>query len=257
VAVAALTKAGGMAIEASNSNFGDPANGHVKMLRVDYQVNGVGHSKTVPEGETLTISALSAPPAIADSICAVIPAAQGDARLAILRSLRMAGGPRALQAIRDAAASGDPRIKDMALRVLCDWNTPDALPSIIEVVATPPTKTLKILAMRGLVRLVPLDNATDAKKINTLKTAMTMADRDEERQLVLSALGNVPTTEALMLAAAQLENPVLREEACVAAVAIAEKVAHRGDAQVVKVMQRVAKLTNNRELATRAAALAK
>ena len=55
--VAALAKAGVLAIEASNENFGDPANGHVKQLRVDYSVNGVKASKTVREGETLTITA--------------------------------------------------------------------------------------------------------------------------------------------------------------------------------------------------------
>ncbi len=110
--------------------------------------------------------------------------------------------------------------------------------------------------MRGLVRLVPLDSASDAQKIETLKTAMSSADRDEERRLVLSALGNVPSADALLLAASQLDNPALREESCVAAVAIAEKVAQSDHAQVTQVMKRVAKMTNNKELATRAMAIA-
>ena len=67
--VAALAKAGVLAIDASNDNFGDPASGHVKKLHVDYSVNGVTASKTVREQETLTITATSTPPAIVDAIC--------------------------------------------------------------------------------------------------------------------------------------------------------------------------------------------
>ena len=101
--VAALVKAGALAIDASNDNFGDPANGHAKKLRVDYSVNGVTASKTVREQETLTFTATSTPPAIVDAICAAMPAARGEAKLALLRSLRIgrrAQGPRDRQGRR-------------------------------------------------------------------------------------------------------------------------------------------------------------
>jgi hypothetical protein len=45
-----------LSIGATNDNFGDPASGIVKKLRVDYTFDGKGHSKTVGEGETVTIS---------------------------------------------------------------------------------------------------------------------------------------------------------------------------------------------------------
>ena len=138
--VAALVKAGTLAIEASNDNFGDPANGHVKKLRVDYSVNGAKASKTVPEQETLTITATSTPPAIVDAICEAMPAASGEAKLALLRSLRTAGGPKALETIRAAMADNDPQVKDTALHIVCDWPTPDALPLIIDLVTKPPDR---------------------------------------------------------------------------------------------------------------------
>ncbi|MGA2253888.1 MAG: HEAT repeat domain-containing protein [Thermoguttaceae bacterium] len=254
--VAEMAKAGALAIDASNDNFGDPANGHVKTLRVDYSVNGVNASKTVREQETLAITATSTPPAIVDAICAAIQEARGESKLALLRSLRTAHGPKALQSIRAAIADNDPQVKDTALHILCDWPTPDALPLIIDLATAPPTKTIKILALRGLVRLVPQNDALDAKKFDTLKSAMALADRDEERQLVLSALGNVPTTDALALVASHLDNPVLREEACVAAVTIAEKIADRHDARVIAVMKQVAKTTANKDLAARANSIA-
>ena len=95
--MADLVKAGKLTIEASNANFGDPADGHVKQLRVDYRVNGVKASKTVREGETLTFVANSTPPAVVDAICGAVPLASGEAKLALLRSLRTAGGSKALR----------------------------------------------------------------------------------------------------------------------------------------------------------------
>jgi hypothetical protein len=45
-----------LSIDASNDNFGDPADGIVKKLTVDYTFDGKEKSKSVNEGETLTIS---------------------------------------------------------------------------------------------------------------------------------------------------------------------------------------------------------
>jgi HEAT repeat protein len=255
--VAALVKGGALAVEASNDNFGDPASGVPKKLRVDYAVNGVRASKTVAEQETLAFTATSTPPAIVDAICAALGGAQGEAKLALLRSLRSAGGPKALQTVKAAAADNDAQVKDTALHALCDWPTPDALPLVADLVKTPPTKTIKILAFRGFVRLVPQQEAPDAKKLDWLKDAMALADRDEEKRLVLSALGNVPTANALAVVASHLDNPVLREEACLAAVAIAEKLAPIQDAAVTAAMKQVTKLTANKKLAARARAIAR
>jgi len=191
---------------------------------------------------------------IVDAICRTLPRARGEAKLALLRSLRTAGGPKALETIRAAMADNDPQVRDNVLHILCDWATPDALPQIIDLVASPPTPTIKVLALRGLVRLAP--QSDEPEKFDVLKKAMAMADRDEERQLILSALGSVPSTEAIELAATHLDNPVLREEACVAAVTIAEKIpGSRDSSRVAAVMKKVAKLTTNKELAARANAV--
>jgi HEAT repeat protein len=255
--VAALVKAGAMSVDASNDNFGDPANGHVKKLRVDYSVNGVAVSKTAAEQETLSFTAASAPPAVVDAICKAMAEARGEVKLALLRALRSAGGPKALQTVKAAAADSDAQVKETALRALCDWPTPDALPLVAELVKTAPTKTIKVLALRGFVRLVPQQDAPDAEKLDSLTRAMALADRREEKRLVLSALGNVPTAEALALVMSYLGNPDLKEEACLAAVAIAEKIAASHRAEVTAAMGQVAKATANKKLAARAKTIAR
>ena len=255
--VAALVKAGALAVDASNDNFGDPANGHPKKLRIEYRAGGATVSKTVGERETLALTATSTPPAIVDAICGAMAAARGDAKLAILRVLRSAGGPKALEVVKAAAADNDARVKETACRELCQWPTPDALPLVADLVKTAPNKTIKILAVRGFVRLVPQQDAPDEKKLESLKEAMALADRSEDKCLVLSALGNVPTVDALALVASHLDDPILKEEACLAAVAIAEKIASAHGPEAGAAMRQVAKLTANKKLAAQANAIAR
>jgi HEAT repeat protein len=254
---AALVKAGAFGIEASNENFGDPCNGRSKKLRVDYRVNGVTASKTVSEGEKLSFTATSAPPAVVEAICKAMGSARGEPKLALLRALRSAGGPMALRTVKGATADSDAQVKETALRVLCDWPTPDALPLLAGLVKSPPSKTIKVLALRGFVRLVPQQDAPEAKKLAALTDAMALADRAEEKRLALSALGEIPTVEALTLAASYLDNPELKEEACLAAVAIAERVPSGHSAEVAATMKQVANATANKKLAARAEAVAR
>ncbi len=255
--VAELVKAGALAVEASNGNFGDPIHGTAKSLRIDYTVNGVAVSKTVRESENLTLTAVSTPPAIVDALCEAVAGAQGEAKLALLRTLRTASGPKSLQAVQAAASDRDAQVKDTALRVLCEWPTADALPSVAELLKSPPSKIFQVLALRGFVRLVPMQDAPDAKKLESLRDAMAQAERTEEKRLVLSALGNVATADSLALVVSNLETPALTEEACLAAVAIAERLAASHKAEVAAAMKQVAKLTANKKLAARANALAR
>ncbi len=254
--VAALVAAGSLAVEASNGNFGDPVPNVAKRLRVDYSVNGVRASKTVTEGESLALTAVSTPPEIVDAICGAMGSAQGEAKLALLRALRTAGGTKALETVRTAAADSDAQVKDTALRALCDWPTADAVPDLAELLKTPPSRTIKVLALRAFVRLVPQQEVPDAQKLRSLQEALALADRDEEKRLVLSALSNVATVEALALVSQNLDSAPLKEEACLAAVTIAEALGTGHAAEVTAAMTRVAKLTADKDLAARAEAIA-
>ena len=54
--VADLVRKNHLSVEAGNEQLGgDPAPNVVKKLRVDYTFDGVNHSKTVGENQTLTI----------------------------------------------------------------------------------------------------------------------------------------------------------------------------------------------------------
>lgn len=55
--VTAMVKDNALSVEANNENFGDPADGIGKKLKVDYTIDGKAKSRTVNEGETLRLSA--------------------------------------------------------------------------------------------------------------------------------------------------------------------------------------------------------
>jgi hypothetical protein len=255
--VAGLVKAGTLAIEASNGHFGDPTGGIVKKLRVDYRVDGIPASATVVENETLDLALTTAPPDVVEPLCAALPGAAAPARLALLRTLKAAGGARALEAVRAASTDADPAVRETGLRLLCDWPSADARPDLARLAREHDDPKIRILALRGTIRLAQQAGLSSAERIATLKEAMALAGRDDERKLVLAALGGIPADGALALVTPGLDSPGLKEEAALAAVSIAEKLAPPRSADVADAMKKVADATADAEVARRAKALLK
>ena len=190
------------------------------------------------------------PTVCADKLLPGLAQAQGESKLALLRVLRSAGGPQALAAVRTATTDANAALKETAVRTLCYWPTPDALPDVMQLAKNTTDAKCKILALRGQLRLIPQQKVSDAQKLAALKDAMAMIERNEEKRLALAALGEIPTAESLALVVPYLTTPGLKEEANVAAVAIAEKIVDKNPAEVAAAMKQVQ--TNNKKLAQRA-----
>lgn len=119
----ALVKAGATSLEASNSNFGDPASGVPKQLTVHYTADGVPVSKTVAEGESLALSSPKVSPVVVDAMLPAFGRASGPSKVALLRILQRAGGPKALEAIRSATADSDASVRETAQRMVSEGQT--------------------------------------------------------------------------------------------------------------------------------------
>jgi hypothetical protein len=120
---------------------------------------------------------------------------------------------------------------------------------VVQLAKTATDAKCKILALRGQLRLIPQQKASDAQKLAALKDAMALIERPEEKRLALAALGEIPTADSLALVVPHLTGS-LKEEANVAAVAIAEKIVDKNPAEVAAAMKQVQ--TNNKKLAQRA-----
>jgi HEAT repeat protein len=252
--VAKIVADGSLSVTASNANFGDPTPGIPKQLLVEYTVAGIAQTKTVKEGETLTLAAGATPEAFIDQLCSALAKAPTPQKLALLRVLRAAQGPRALDAIRAATKDTNTEIRSEAISVLCGWPTVDALPDVLELTRTATDRRVRILALSGTIRLIPLQDVTIQKKLATFKEILPLIQRNQEKKLLLGVLATVPSAEALTMAMSHLDNAATKNEACFAAVAISEKIVQQKPSEVADAMQKVIRATNNRGVLRRARA---
>ncbi len=220
--VAEIVKAGSLSIGASNANFGDPAPGTAKRLLVDYTENGTPISKTARENEALTLTTASVPAAVVDALRSALGKAQGDTKLAVLRVLGTTGSREALETVRALASGGEGKVKETALRTLCEWPNADVLSTVMELVKTSPDPTLKTLALRGAVRLLKQGDAEAAELLRKYALLMDQAGAADEKKLVLSGLAQVAHVDALEMALAQVADDAVKAEAVQAAIAVAK-----------------------------------
>jgi HEAT repeat protein/type 1 glutamine amidotransferase len=191
----------------------------------------------------------------ADALLAGLPGASVETRGALLRSLSLQGGPKALQAVNAAISDADPDLRDEALGLLSAWESPEAAELLLNVVKKPANPTHRSLALRGYVRLAGLPQLPPARRLAMSQEALRLAERDDERRLVLATLAGVPTLEALRTALPYLEREGLSEEAAAAVVAIAPGLLPDQDAVVIEALDRVRKHVKNEELLRQAAEL--
>lgn len=214
-----------------------------------------GNSMPATESALAAIYTRGQDPSVADALAAALPTAPVAAKPSLMRLLRGVGSPKALNQIRAALTDTNAEVRENAMRTMSDWPTLDALPDLMTLAKTPPTPALKILALRGILRLIPLQNAVPEQKMTSLKAALALIERPEEKRLALSVLGDTPTAESLALVMQELANPGLKEEASVAAVAIGEQLVKTQPAAVTEAMGQVVKATQDAQLLKRAQAL--
>jgi HEAT repeat protein len=149
-------------------------------------------------------------------------AAEGRRLLPLLAEL---GTPVALEAAQTAAIGPDPEVAKEAVRVLSRW--PNAAPAqrLLELARTSANPTFQILALRGCIEVVAQESDT-TQRFAILQQARAAAKRPDEKKQALGAIGQIPTAEALKLVSADLADTDLADEAGLAALAIAEKLAN-------------------------------
>jgi HEAT repeat protein len=255
--IAKIVAAGSLSVTASNANFGDPAPGIPKKLLVEYTVAGVAHARTVKEGETLTLAVGKTPEAFIDQLCSALAKAPTPQKLALLRILRVAQGPGALDAVRAATKDANADVSSEAVSVLCGWPTADALPDVLELTRKATDRRVRILALRGSIRLIPLQDVAVRKKLAAFNEILSLVRRNEEKKLLLGALSTVPAAEALSMVMEHLDNPATKNEASFAAVAISEKIVQQKPGEVADALQKVIPATNNKNVLRRARATLK
>ncbi|MHB9068378.1 MAG: HEAT repeat domain-containing protein [Pirellulaceae bacterium] len=161
------------------------------------------------------------------------------------------GGAQALEHVVAAAKGDDEPLQDAATRVLGRWMNPDAAPRLLELTKAENNK-FKVRTLRGYIRIARQLNVPTEQRIEMCQTALALADRDEDRSLVLETLGRYPAITSLKAVTAYLDNPALREVASSSAVAIGEKLADQQPREVAEAMKQVVAATTNDDLLQKA-----
>jgi HEAT repeat protein len=145
-------------------------------------------------------------------------------RRLVLPVLAELATPSALEAAQAATREQDPELVRQAVRVLSQW--PGAAPAatLLALARTATDPALQVFALRGCIGLIGQE-PDPAQRLALLRQAMAAAKRPEEKKQALGQLGQVPTPEALQTTMACLADPDLANEAGLAAMMIAEKLA--------------------------------
>ncbi|UCG59522.1 MAG: HEAT repeat domain-containing protein [Phycisphaerales bacterium] len=252
--VAKMVADGALSITASNANFGDPAQGVVKQLQIEFTADGVTQVKTVRENESVTLAVGATPEPYVDALLSAMDRASTAQKVALLRVLRVARGAKSLDAVRAATRDADAGVRSEAVSVLCGWPSAEALGDVLKLTKTAADRKAKILAVRGAIRLIPLQAISAAKKLAEFKELLPLIERDEEKRLLLGSLAAVPSSEALTMAMSYLDDASARSEACFAIVAISEKIVQQEPGKVINALQKVLGATKNRDVTRRARA---
>ncbi|TWU60486.1 HEAT repeat protein [Rubripirellula tenax] len=132
------------------------------------------------------------------------------ARVVLLDQLALVGGTKALGAVVDAAKSNDDTMQDAATRLLGGWLTADAATPLLELSKTLTIRKYQIRVLRGYIRIARQLDMTTRERMEVCRNALAIADRDDERKLVLDVLRRNPTPEGLQMASSLQDNETLR-----------------------------------------------
>ena len=111
---------------------------------------------------------------------------------ALLRTLRVAGGPDAVQAVRGAVDDADQEVHTTAVRVLSEWTSTDAAPVLLELAKHSSQPVDKLLALRGYLGIALQKNVAAQDKLAICRQAAPIIKREEEKRMLLGALGAWP-----------------------------------------------------------------
>jgi len=170
--------------------------------------------------------------------------ADAASRIVLLRALARIGSADALQRVAAALDDKDEAVRDEAVRMLANWRGDAVVEHLMKLAKNKDNPRHQTLAIRGLVRLAgpqedkPLDLAM-------LSEVIGLAQRPQEKRLVIGALGNASSPEALDFAVETMKDSEVGQAAACAAVAIAEKIGAGHEDKVRAAMKKVNEMASD------------
>jgi hypothetical protein len=167
--------------------------------------------------------------ASAAELAAALPKAPTTAKEKLLEILGAMGGKKALQTIVAAVKGNDENLQDTGSRLLGEWMTVDAGPSLLDLAKSAPGEKYQVRAMRGYIRLARQFVLPDDERAEMCQKALDAASRPAEQKLVLEVLQRYPNPATLKVAVKAAQIAALKEDATKVVLVIAQKVGGKSD----------------------------
>ena len=212
--------------------------------------------------QTLSAVCLKAtdPAACVGQVESRLAQSQPAQKCALVRVLGAVGGKKALEAVCAAVKDPNAEVHAAAIRTLGSWSGVDAADDLLGLAKTADSPSDKMICLRGYLRLagqgdVPLD-----KRLAMCRQAAPLAQKDDEKKLLLAALGSIASVESLDLITPYLDDAGTKEEAAASTVDISEKLLKGKDSakvasKLVEPLAKAAQATANADMAKRATGL--
>lgn len=175
-------------------------------------------------------------------------------RIALLQVAAFFSDSKLRDAFRAALKDANPQVRAAAERAICNSRDTRLMPELLELAKNATEVNLRALALEGYVRLVNEGdvNFPTARRVQMLRSAYELANRPEEKRLVLSALAAAPNLESLQLVETALNIDAVRAEAEVAAARIAGELLATEPTAATRILQRLTESAITAAVQTRA-----
>ncbi len=165
---------------------------------------------------------------------------QTPGRAGLVRLLPLCGDTHSLNVAKRCLHDPEKPVRDSAVSALAEWPDASAWDALFGVQKLPREPRYRGIAMRGLVRLVSEQNAKpDAVLVERYRQLLEAARDENERKLVLGALGGAASPETLKLAVGALNYPRVRAEAEAAIKRISEAIKDKHPEEVKLALDRL------------------
>lgn len=162
-------------------------------------------------------SRLPDPEARAELIFTAMETAPHEQRGLLLRTLGRIGGTRAMALIMQETRSSDAGLREAAVRALADWPDLKAFGPLLAISGSKEKQNLRVLALRGCVRVVENASLNAETAVRYHEQTLVTAERPEEKRLVLGALSNLHSANALRVVLPYLADETVGVDAAAAA----------------------------------------
>lgn len=151
------------------------------------------------------------------------------------------GNNAALEIITKWARSDEGAQIDAATRLLGKWPTGDAASVLYELAGKLQNSRYRIRALRGYIRVARLLDLPNNERVRISENALQLADRVEEKELVLGVLRRYPTVDGLLLAGPLLLHPQLNDAAFETLVEMVPTTAEESPTKTYEALYRISK----------------